>query len=251
MTLLVILSPWRPKVSRLTRMRRAAYPIVMPIITVLFLALLGLQMLAPALAQGGPLPSATVELMPILMTAAQIAAVLVLTLAGWFVYKHVKDQNARDAILNVFEKAVGFGINVVSEASKDRTMSVNVGSSVVANGLRYALAQAPDALKRFGFDEVGIARALWARLPNVQGEVNDQTFNSIVAAATGKNAPTSLGQVAGSVDMGVLVTALLDEVARRKSSPGAAAAQPAPTPAPAPAPAPSVSTAAPPPPPPA
>lgn len=211
---IVRLSPWHPRVSRLTRFRRAAYPFVMMPLLIIGAIFAVMMIAGPALAQfiGGAVTASSYDIAPLVQTGIAGVFLIVTIIGAWFIYGHVADANARAALLSGLEKAVSFGFNVTAGALKDKTLNVNVGSSVVANALKYAQANLPAALARFGFDDKAAARALWARLPHVDGDVTDTTFNQIVAAANGT---PPAGGVAGSADD--IAQALLAAINRAKS----------------------------------
>lgn len=193
----------------------------------------------PALAQfaqpgttmqvGTSAVGSVVDLAPMLMVIVEILATLALVAAAWFIFRHVTNQDARNALLSVAEKAVAFGINATNGALKDKTMSVNLGSSVVATAMKYALNAAPDALKKFGWDDKTLARALWARLPGVDGGLDDATLNQIVAAGSG-TAPAGSLVNAAAVSAPALAEALLAAIQKAKENGSVTNAAPAPAP---------------------
>lgn len=190
-----------------------------------------------ALAVGGSTPidaastgSTIVDFAPLVQMVIAVAWLGLMIVGAWLVFRHVKNQDARSAILNVLAAAASFGVNATKGALKDKPMTVDVASNVIATALRYAMAQAPQALAHFGFDEKTTARAILARLPGVEGEITDDTLNKIVSAATGTGP-------AGGFDIKALTEGVLAELATR-NKPAAAAVPPAGT-------APTPSTAAP------
>lgn len=195
----------------LINLRRRHFSLLLTACMVLMTVLALLQL--PAIAQ--PLGTAVVgtdttfNLAPVLIAVAQILAVGVLIVGVWLINGKVKDQNQRVALTGILEKAVAFGINAVNGAAKDKTMPVNVGSTVVATALRYVQQFGPDAMAHFGMDEKSAAKALFARLPGVDGPVSDATFDQIVAAAHG-TAPTVVG-----TDVVSGATAIADAILQR------------------------------------
>jgi hypothetical protein len=213
--------------SMLTRFRRKHYSAALSVCMTLMVVLAFVQI--PAIAQ--PLGQAVVgvdttfNIAPILIAVAQILAVAVLVAGVWLINGKVKDQNQRTALLGGLEKAVSFGINAVNGATKDKTLSINVGSTVVATALRYLQQFVPDAMNHFGMDEKSAAKALFARLPGVDGTVTDATFEQIVAAAHGTAPNFSVA------DAGVSAAAIADAILQHINKAKSAAAEPAPSPA--------------------
>jgi hypothetical protein len=159
-----------------------------------------LHFIAPAFAQSVASAPGAADFSPVVTVGLSVASLAALIVGAWFIYGHVKDQNARTALLTILEKGVSLGFNVVEGALKDKVLNVNVGSSVAAQALKYVLQFAPDALAHFGLnDPAVVAKMIWARLPAVDGPVSDDTFHQIAAAATGKGAPASAADVAALV----------------------------------------------------
>jgi hypothetical protein len=63
----------------------------------------------------------------------------------------------------LLERAVGYGVNAVAGAAKGRALTVDVGSEVLAEAARYAIAQAPGLVARLGGAEA-LRRMIFARL---------------------------------------------------------------------------------------
>lgn len=181
---------------KINHFRRRIHSWAYPLACFMLIAVTVAQFTVPAFAQqvvGGPIT--TIDAMPWLMLILQGLGILVLIIVGWFVYGHVKDQNARNAFLNIAAQAVSYGYNVVAGATKDKTLSVNVGSSVVANALNFLRTYGPDAMVRFGINESDAVKMLWSRLVSVDGSVTDATLSNIVSASKGGIAVTSAGLV--------------------------------------------------------
>jgi hypothetical protein len=175
-----------------------------------------LSLVLPAYAQGAS--GTGVDLSPALTAGLSGVSLLIVVVALWFINGHVKDANARTALLGIVEKGVSLGYNVVNGALKDKVVSVNVGSSVAAQALKYVLQFGPDAAKHFGLDNASLAKMIWARLPHVDGTVTDETFNQIVASATGGPATISdVGKLVADAAP-ALVDAIVDLIAKRKAA---------------------------------
>lgn len=181
-----------------------------------FLLLLGTYMLinvGAAFAQtmapviGGPVTS--YDMAPILTLGLQGVALLLLIGITWFAYTHIKNKDARDAIVLIAEKAVSFGLNAVAGATKDKPLNVNVGSSVVATALKYVNQFGPEVVAKFGLDQASLAKMLVARLPGVDGQIDDATIARIVATAS-----STPGSTASAKDVLVAAEASLPELAQ-------------------------------------
>lgn len=173
--------------STINRFRRRVHPWAYPILFGMLCVVTLVQFILPAIAQttiGAPI--STIDAMPWLTLGLQGLGVVIMVAVMWFVYGHVKDQNARNAFLNIAGQALSFGLNTVANATKDKTLSVNVGSSVVANALNFLQTYGPQAMARFGINEKDAVKMLWSRLPSVDGTVTDATFDNIIAASKGQ-----------------------------------------------------------------
>lgn len=168
------------------------------------------------------------DLSPLLTLALQGVGTLLLLLAMWFIYGHVKDANMRAALLGILEKGVSLGYNATQGALKDKVVNVNVGSSIASVALKYALQLGPDALAHFGLTDnlPALAKMIWARLPAVDGPVTDDTYNQIVASATGTAAPAGsiLSQAEDAAPL--IIQALGDYLASKKAAAAAAPVAP-------------------------
>lgn len=70
--------------------------------------------------------------------------------------------NARVELL--LNNAIGYGLNAVQGAVKDKTLSVDVGNEVLAKALQYAVDNAPAWLQSWAGGPEGLAKKIWARL---------------------------------------------------------------------------------------
>lgn len=64
----------------------------------------------------------------------------------------------------LLQRAVDFGLNAVKGAAKDKTLSVDTGSEVVAMALNYVIDKAPAKLIQFMGGELAIREMILARL---------------------------------------------------------------------------------------
>lgn len=214
--------------QRIHRFRRRVYPVVYPILklalVIITVAVLAIPVFAQPVTIGGPV-STTVDAMPWLMLLLQGLGLLILLAVGWFVYGHVKDQNSRNAFLNIAAQAVSYGINVVNGATKEKTMSVNVGSSVVANALKFMQTYGPQAMARFGITEQDAVKMLWSRLPSVDGHVDEGTFAQVIAASKGQVAATGTDILS---QIPAIAAEIINQMKHKPSDPVAPAAAAAP-----------------------
>lgn len=91
--------------------------------------------------------------------------------------------NARVELL--LQNAIGYGLNAVQGAVKDKTLSVEVGNEVLAKALQYAVDNAPGWLQSWAGGPEGLAKKIWARLNLGEGasDVALPTAVSTVSAA--------------------------------------------------------------------
>ena len=124
-----------------------------------------------------------------------------------------------------FATVYSAGFNVVQGATKDKVLTVDVGSSVVAQALKYLIQFAPDAASHFGLDQESLAKMLWARLPAVDGQVSDDTFKQIVAIANGTQAAPAINPSDLALAIGPAVeqamTAFLNRLPAQQPQPAA------------------------------
>lgn len=130
-----------------------------------------------------------VDFAPLVSSLAQLLFVVVATAIAAYAQKHVKNADARTKILAAIDNGVAFGMNRVGGALAGKTLDVNLGSSVAAQAVRYAMATVPDAVAHLGLDEAHLAKIAVAKLPAVDGEISDDAIHSIVTAAGGHAPP--------------------------------------------------------------
>lgn len=75
-------------------------------------------------------------------------------------------------------RAISFGINSVREATKDKTLTIDVSNAVLREALGYALLHGGPIIKKFMGKPEDIAEKLWARLP-VEAEVAKPNFGAL------------------------------------------------------------------------
>lgn len=117
---------------------------------------------------------------------AQIAIPILGTVIYAFVQGHLKDQAAKDTVLRAIENGVSFGLNKVDGALAGKPLTVNLGSAVATQAVKYVMNLVPNAAKRLGLDEAALAKIAVAKLPGVEGHISDEAVNGIAAAATGR-----------------------------------------------------------------
>lgn len=143
----------------------------------------------------------SVDIAPLISAVAQLAIPIIGTVIYALIQSRIKDQDAKAAVLRAIENGVSFGMNKVDGALKGRPLSVNLGSSVATQAVKYVLDRVPDAAKRINLDAAGLAKIAVAKLPGVEGHISDEAVNGIAAAATGN-------AVATGGDMSKLVESL-------------------------------------------
>jgi hypothetical protein len=89
--------------------------------------------------------------------------------------------NARVELL--LNNAIGYGLNAVEGAVKDKTLTVNVGNEVLAKALQYAVDNAPGWLQSWAGGPDGLAKKIWARL-NLGEGASDAALPAAVSAVS-------------------------------------------------------------------
>lgn len=64
----------------------------------------------------------------------------------------------------LLDKAINYGVNAVADATRDKTLSVNVGNAVVAQSLQYAIDHGPGWMIDWLGGEAAIRQKIIARL---------------------------------------------------------------------------------------
>ena len=120
---------------------------------------------APALAA-----EVTIPLGQMLTEAVQIAAGFLswlIPLVAAFVMRHSRVAAMLFNLVGgerILREAIDYGVNAVAEAAKDRVLTVQVGSEVLAAALQYAVDNIPpSAIRALGGPD-GIRRRLFAAL---------------------------------------------------------------------------------------
>lgn len=70
----------------------------------------------------------------------------------------------RDAVEQLLERAIGFGVNRVQGAVRGKQLSVTVGSAVAEEAAEYALRHAPQLVEKFIGDRAKLVEKILARL---------------------------------------------------------------------------------------
>jgi hypothetical protein len=140
---------------------------------------------------------------PLVQALAQLVGLTLLSVLGYWLQGHVKDENTRNAILDAAENGVNHAINRIDNASKDGTMTVPVASGVTAMAAQYVLKMVPDAVKRSGMDEKKIVNLVISKLPGVTGEITDANIDFIASRISGKSGtappPTDFTQLTSAL----------------------------------------------------
>ncbi len=83
-------------------------------------------------------------------------------------------------------QAIAYGCNAVAGATRDRVLTVDLGSAVVAEALRYAIAHGPAWLIRWMGGPGAIAEKIWSRL-NLDKDASLPDLKSIAAGVAAGN----------------------------------------------------------------
>jgi hypothetical protein len=141
---------------------------------------------------------------PLVQALAQIMGLTILSIIGYWLQGHVKDENTRNAILDAAENGVNHAINRIDAASKTGAMSVPVASGVAAMAAQYVLKMVPGAVKSMGMDEKKVVNLVISKLPaNVTGDITDANIEFIASRISGKPGtappPTDYSQLASAL----------------------------------------------------
>jgi hypothetical protein len=148
--------------------------------------------------------STLLDFAPIVQALAQIIGLTFLSILGYWLQGHIKDENTRNTLLNAAENGVNHAINRIDAASKDGTMSVPVASGVTAMAAKYVLDMVPGAVKSMGMDEKKVVNLVISKLPsNVTGNITDANIDFIASRISGKPGtappPTDLSQLTAAL----------------------------------------------------
>lgn len=151
---------------------------------------------SPALAQdqiaqvlaAGP-PSTSVDLTALAATAGQWAIWALGAVALALVRTHVTNQGARDTLSAAILNGVNYGFNLVPGALKGKVLSVDAGSKVAAQALRYVLDAGGAEAKRLKLGPADLAKRILARIPGIDGEIAGDIAHQVAAAAAGSPPP--------------------------------------------------------------
>ena len=103
-----------------------------------------------------------------LANAGEIVVALLGLLLAWAARRAPKwlaDIIRTGLIEQLLGRAVTYGINAVRGAARDRELSVNVGSPVVAEAAQYAIDHGPERLIKWAGGAAGIKEKILARIP--------------------------------------------------------------------------------------
>lgn len=113
----------------------------------------------------------TINLRPLVSELVQpIAAAIGIVLATWIStrlagwLKLQRDDGLRGVIDNVMQKGLAYGMSKLDDATKSAPLTFEVKNRIVADAANYAIAAAPDAMKKLGVTKDTIEKAVAARL---------------------------------------------------------------------------------------
>lgn len=120
---------------------------------------------------------------------ASAALSLIVLVIGWLVRKLPENilaiiGNARVELL--LNNAKNYGINAVKDATKDKTLSVDVGNQVLREALQYAVDNASGWLLAFSGGPENLAKKIWARL-NLDPNASADAIPRVVDVVTHKD----------------------------------------------------------------
>ncbi len=122
--------------------------------------------MAAEIVAGGAAPTVvTIPWGDWLTAAAPDIAALVLAAALWLVRQIPGEVGAllrTKRVEQLLDRSIGYGINAVAGAAHGRTLSLDVGSAVLAEAVDYAIEHAPRLVAWAGEDH--LAEKIWARL---------------------------------------------------------------------------------------
>jgi hypothetical protein len=160
------------------------------------------------IGQIGSSGNTVLDFAPLVVDAAQILAWIVLSVLGWWLQGHVRNENARKAILDAAANGVYHAVNRITAAGPN--MKVSVASGVSAMAAKYVIGMVPDAAKRLGLTDRKIVDLVVSRLPGVDGALDEKTMDFIASHLGGGSPPPA-------IDMNALAEAakpILEQLAR-------------------------------------
>lgn len=81
-----------------------------------------------------------------------------------FLPKQLADFLKTMRVEQLLQKAISYGINAVAGATKDKPLSINVGSEVLENAIQYVVDNGPGWLIKWAGGEAGIREKIIARM---------------------------------------------------------------------------------------
>ncbi len=121
--------------------------------------------------------------------ASALAEVLAYVLAGVVAWAFRKLPGNLSAVFGnarvdkLVENAINYGLNAVKDATKGKTMQVDVGNEVMAKALQYALENSGTWLLDWAGGTEGLAKKIWGKLP-LEPTATDAAVPAIVDQAS-------------------------------------------------------------------
>lgn len=134
-----------------------------------------------SLAQAVPTPDVGVPYGDLVSTVLDYATPILLGVAMWtfrFVPSRFRALLMTMQVEQLLSRAITFGINSVREATKDKTLTLDVSNKVLKEALAYALLHGGPVIRQFMGKPEDIAEKLWARLP-IDADVAKPNFSSV------------------------------------------------------------------------
>jgi hypothetical protein len=136
-----------------------------------------------------PPETSTVDISNIINQALLSAGLFILSTIALWTRNHLNNKQAQQTVLTAAENAVAYAENRLGVKGSE-PYTVPVASAIGRLALGYMNAHVGDAVKQMGLDQAGISRIIVAKMPDIKdGGIDQGTFNSIAASASGKAPP--------------------------------------------------------------
>lgn len=117
----------------------------------------------------------------ILTNAIQIVTALVVIALGWAsraLPEAAQNWFRTQQVEQLLARSIQFGLNAVAGAVKDKSLSVNVGSQVLATSANFAITHGPEKLIEWMGGVQGIKDKILARIDLAEGATVDEVRNA-------------------------------------------------------------------------
>lgn len=134
-----------------------------------------------AQAVPAPAPDVGVPYSDLLSTILDYITPILVGVIMWtfrFVPSRIRALLMTMQVEQLLSRAITFGINSVREATRDKTLTLDVSNKVLKEALAYALLHGGTIIRQFMGKPEDIAEKIWARLP-VDAEAAKPNFSSL------------------------------------------------------------------------